>query len=158
MLLQAVLERYGEKLPGVTAEAMVKEFLGPAPLGGDKIKGGEGSFSNRGALVIDTTMDQSEPGNSQQSQMQEFIDRTKYIPIRLDLSERKLLRLCEAALNVSEYTDKVDILTWKSKTGRIHEQIRDICAILSGLAVAADYEVGQKMIKDRSFEDNAEFF
>ena len=136
MLLQAVLERYGEKLPGVTAEAMVKEFLGPAPLGGDKIKGGEGSFSNRGALVIDTnmdqtgaggveTMDQSEPGNSQQSQMQEFIDRTKYIPIRLDLSERKLLRLCEATLNVSEYTDIVDILTWKSKTGRIHEQIRD---------------------------------
>ena len=35
----------------------------------------------------------------------------------------------------------MDILTWKSKTGRIHEQIRDICAILSGLAVAADYEV-----------------
>ena len=59
---------------------------------------------------------------------------------------------------VSEYTDKVDILTWKSKTGRIHEQIRDICAILSGLAVAADYEVGQKMIKNRSFEDNAEYF
>ena len=109
MLLQAVLERYGEKLPGVTAEAMVKEFLGPAPLGGDKIKGGEGSFSNRGALVIDTnmeqagaaveTMDQSET-SAGNSQMQEFIDRTKYIPIRLDLSERKLLRLCEAALNV----------------------------------------------------------
>ena len=59
---------------------------------------------------------------------------------------------------MSEYTDKVDILTWKSKTGRIHEQLRDICAILSGLAVAADYEVGQKMIKDRSFEDNAEYF
>ena len=59
---------------------------------------------------------------------------------------------------VSEYTDKVDILTWKSKTGRIHEQIRDICAILSGLAVAADYEVGQKMIKDRSFEQNSEYF
>ena len=45
-------------------------------------------------------------------------------------------------MQVSEYVDKVDILTWKSKTGRIHEQIRDICAILSGLAVAADYEVG----------------
>merc|ERR1711936_68071 len=89
---------------------------------------------------------------------QEFIDRTKFIPLRLTLPQRKLLRLCEATLNVSEYTDKVDILTWKSKTGRIHEQIRDICAILSGLAVAADYEVGQKMIKDRSFEDNAEFF
>jgi len=169
MLLQAVLERYGEQLPGVTPESMIKEFLGPAPAGtGDKIKGGEGSFSNRGALDIDTrmtdgagveSMDLGETASSsQQSQMQEFIERTKYIPIRLNLSERKLLRLCEAALNVSEYTDKVDILTWKSKTGRIHEQIRDICAILSGLAVAADYEVGQKMIKDRSFEDNAEFF
>ena len=61
-------------------------------------------------------------------------------------------------LQVSEYTDKVDILTWKSKTGRIHEQIRDICAILSGLAVAADYEVGQKMIRDRTFEENSEYF
>jgi len=166
MLLQAVLERFGDKLPGVTSESMIKEFLGPGSQGADKIKGGEGSFTNRGALELDTKMEtetseQNEAGataNSKQSQLQEFAERTKYIPIRLSLSERKLLRLCEAALNVSEYVDKVDILTWKSKTGRIHEQIRDICAILSGLAVAADYEVGQKMIKDRSFEDNAEFF
>ena len=168
MLLQAVLERYSDKLTGVTADSMVKEFLGPAPGGVDKIKGGEGSFSKRGALELDTRMEtetekmETEPSSSgvseKQSQMQEFIERTKYIPIRLTLPERKLLRLCEAALNVSEYTDKVDILTWKSKTGRIHEQIRDICAILSGLAVASDYEVGQKMIKNRSFEDNAEFF
>merc|ERR1719495_427005 len=106
-------------------------------------------------------MDQSETSSSassQQTQMQEFIERTKYIPLRLTLPQRKLLRLCEAALNVSEYTDKVDILTWKSKTGRIHEQLKDICAILSGLAVAADYEVGQKMIRDRSFEQNSEYF
>jgi len=96
--------------------------------------------------------------DSGKNQLAELTERVKYIPLRLTFGERKLLRLCEAALNVSEYTDKVDILTWKSKTGRIHEQIRDICAILSGLAVAADYEVGQKMIKDRSFEDNAEYF
>ena len=83
----------------------------------------------------------TQAASSPQTQMQEFIDRTKFIPLRLTLPQRKLLRLCEATLNVSEYTDKVDILTWKSKTGRIHEQIRDICAILSGLAVAADYEV-----------------
>ena len=29
---------------------------------------------------------------------------------------------------------------------------------MSGLAVAADYEVGQKMIKDRSFEQNSDYF
>jgi hypothetical protein len=29
---------------------------------------------------------------------------------------------------------------------------------VTGLAVAADYEAGQKMIRDRSFQENAEFF
>ena len=108
MLLQAVLERFGDKLPGVTSESMIKEFLGPGSQGADKIKGGEGSFTNRGALELDTKMEtetseQNEAGataNSKQSQLQEFAERTKYIPIRLSLSERKLLRLCEAALNV----------------------------------------------------------
>ena len=41
MLLQAVLERYGDKFKGVTSDDLVKEFLGPGPSGGDKIKGGD---------------------------------------------------------------------------------------------------------------------
>ncbi len=32
-----------------------------------------------------------------------FVERSKYIPIRLSFEERKDLRLVEAALNVSEY-------------------------------------------------------
>ena len=63
-------------------------------------------------------------------------ERAKWIPMRLTMRERRLFRLLDAALSVSEYTDKVDILTWKRKESRVVEQIKDICAILSGLQVA----------------------
>ena len=87
-----------------------------------------------------------------------FTERAKYIPLRLDLKERKSLRLLEAALNVSEYTDKVDILSYSSKAKRIHAQLREICAILCGLVVASDYSAGQALIKTHDFCDFAAFF
>jgi hypothetical protein len=87
-----------------------------------------------------------------------YLERSKFIPIRLNLAERKKLRLLEAALNVSEYTDKVDILSYESKSKRIFAQLKEICAILSGLVVASDYQRGQAMIKEKSFSDNEAFF
>ncbi|TPX61712.1 hypothetical protein PhCBS80983_g00976 [Powellomyces hirtus] len=87
-----------------------------------------------------------------------FLERSKYIPLRLTLEERKFLRLLEAGLNVSEYTDKIDILTYGSKSKRIVAQIKELCAILSGLVLAADYKVGQELFQDRDFENNADFF
>ena len=70
-----------------------------------------------------------------------FIERAKFIPLRLTLEERKFLRLLEAALNVSEYTDKIDTIGFGySKPKRIVHQIRELCAILSGLVLAADYK------------------
>lgn len=53
---------------------------------------------------------------------------------------------------------QVDILSWRRKTDRIHAQIKDICAILSGLLVAQDYRKGQELIKDKDFQENAAFF
>eukprot|EP00698_Gefionella_okellyi_P020002 TRINITY_DN6221_c0_g1_i1.p1 TRINITY_DN6221_c0_g1~~TRINITY_DN6221_c0_g1_i1.p1 ORF type:complete len:623 (+),score=139.53 TRINITY_DN6221_c0_g1_i1:75-1871(+) len=87
-----------------------------------------------------------------------FAERTKCIPLRLSFEERKKLRLVEGALNVSEYTDKVDIVSYKSKAGRMHAQILEMCAILSGLMVASDYKRGQQLLQDREFSQNAEFF
>lgn len=89
---------------------------------------------------------------------EKFIERAKYIPVRLTLNERKYLRLLEAALHVSEYTDKIDVLSYSSKTKKMVAQIRELCATLTGLVLACDYQVGQQLFQDRSFEDNAPFF
>jgi hypothetical protein len=85
-------------------------------------------------------------------------DRARHIPLRLKLEDRRLLRLLEAALQVSEYVDRVDVLTWRSRASRANAQVKDLCAILSGLVVAQDYKAGQRLVQDRDFAANAEFF
>lgn len=88
-----------------------------------------------------------------------FVERSKYIPVRLTLGERKYLRLLEAALNVSEYTDKIDTIGFGlSKAKRIVHQIRELCAIMSGLVLSADYKQGQELFQDRDFAANDEFY
>ncbi|RHZ84888.1 hypothetical protein Glove_74g192 [Diversispora epigaea] len=87
--------------------------------------------------------------------------RVRYIPLRLNSDERKRLRLLEAALNVSEYTEKIDILPSGSsvpKVNRIVYQIKNLCGILSSLLLASDYNKDQELFKNKSFEDNEEFF
>ena len=45
-----------------------------------------------------------------------------------------------------------------SKAKRIVQQIRELCAIMSGLLLAADYKQGQELFSDRDFDKNAEFY
>lgn len=49
-------------------------------------------------------------------------------------------------------------MAWRSKTSRVHAQIKDFCAILSGLVVAQDYKRGQQLVADKDFDQNADFF
>ncbi|VVT49613.1 uncharacterized protein SAPINGB_P002356 [Magnusiomyces paraingens] len=81
-----------------------------------------------------------------------------YVPMRLTLEERKLLRLLEAALNVSEYTDRVDVLSYTSAAKRIVVQLREMCAILAGLVVATDMATGREMFETQDFAASAEWF
>lgn len=85
-------------------------------------------------------------------------ENSKFIPLRLNYEERHLLRLLEAALQVSEYTDRVDILSYKSKTKRIVEQLKEICSVLTGLVIASDVKVGKKLLEMKNFSDNAAWF
>jgi hypothetical protein len=73
--------------------------------------------------------------------------------------ERKYLRLLEAALTVSDYTDKIDTFGFGlSKSKRIVHQIRELCSILSGLVLSADYKQGQELFANRDFEQNSGFY
>lgn len=85
-------------------------------------------------------------------------EQAKYIPVRLSINERKYLRLLDAALSVSEYTDHVDVISYLNKPRRIVHQIKELCQILSGLLLAADYRAGQELFEDKSFEQNTHFY
>jgi hypothetical protein len=49
----------------------------------------------------------NEPLSAAQSGLHMFLERSRYIPLRLSADERRYLHLLEAALSVSAYTDKV---------------------------------------------------
>ena len=88
-----------------------------------------------------------------------FVERAKYIPLRLELRERKLLRLLEGVLHVSDYTDKVESMGVGTKvTKRLQTARRELCSVLNGLLLACDYEAGQATMADKSYSDYAEFF
>lgn len=71
-------------------------------------------------------------------------DLAPYVPLRLDSTERQLLQVLEQTLNVSEYTDHVDIASSRRggiKTRRILDGILEVCHIAVGLTTAANLTV-----------------
>ena len=89
-----------------------------------------------------------------------FEERTKYIPMRLTMEERKYLRLLEAALQVSGYTDKIDGSAALAKAGakRTQAQVREVCGFLTALVVAADYRAGKQLVDTHNFKAHEGFF
>jgi hypothetical protein len=86
-------------------------------------------------------------------------ERAKYIPVRLTYEERKLLRILEASLCVSQYTNKMDSSIYQnSPAKRIRMQLQDICGFLSSLAIASDYKSGQQLLDEKNFEEYEDFF
>ncbi|KAF8822489.1 putative adenylosuccinate lyase [Cardiosporidium cionae] len=90
--------------------------------------------------------------------------RLSYAEKKIDLKfvqlhmERRILALLESTLEVSDYTDKIDIYCGGNEARRINREIKQLCAILSGLAIAHNYEDGQRLLRDYNFAENAEFF
>lgn len=85
-------------------------------------------------------------------------ERAKYIPLRLSLGERKMLRLVEAAMTCCDYTTEVDQPTFKSAARRTHAQLKGVTCVLRGLVTACDYAAGQKLLDEDNFVDYQVFF
>ncbi|KAI8337679.1 hypothetical protein BC941DRAFT_461228 [Chlamydoabsidia padenii] len=113
------------------------------------------SSSTTSAMTLDGTIINGSSGPTFGDWM---IKRAKHVPLRLDTQERGMLRLLEAALNVSEYTDRIDILSYSNKAKRIVGQIKDICDIISGLLVSGDYKLGARLFAEQSIKENEVFF
>jgi len=84
-------------------------------------------------------------------------ERAKYIPLRLSMGERKMLRLVEATMNCCDYTTEVD-KPFKSSTRRTHAQLKGITSVLRGMVTACDYSAGQKLMAEDNYSDFDKFF
>jgi hypothetical protein len=87
-----------------------------------------------------------------------MLQEAVFIPLRLNEEERHLFTLLDASLNVSEYTDKVDVFSYRSTANRIVKELIEIFSILSGMVVASDFRQGKKLVQNKKFEENQEFF
>ena len=79
-----------------------------------------------------------------------MLERAKCIPLRLTYEERKGLRMVNAAIGVSDYTNVVDVAQ-KSKVRRRHAQLQLIVSFMTGIVAANSYSQGQEVLESRNF-------
>jgi hypothetical protein len=87
-----------------------------------------------------------------------FMERAKFIPVRLEMDERKLLRTIENVMRGNEYSDVVDGRAYKTAQKRVRAQLGALSAVLTGLVTAYDYEKGQALVEERDFAKYGGFF
>lgn len=109
-----------------------------------------------------------------------LVERCKYIPLRLDEDERQLLNILEGALEVSEYTDNVDVADsdyggrywgfsfWNqpyskherggpSRNDLIKQELQEVFDLLTGLYQSSDYRLGSQLLKSEDEESMITF-
>lgn len=68
------------------------------------------------------------------------------------MSERKILRLVEAAMTCCDYTTEVD-KPFRTSAHRTHAQLKSVTSILRGIAISWDNSVGRKLVVEENYSD-----
>lgn len=93
-----------------------------------------------------------------------FLEIAKYVPLRLEFEERRLLRLLESTIDSSEYTDRVESAPPAVTAHQLHRHtatvLKNICSVLSGLVVANSdgVESFEKLVTNRNFSNHKALF
>lgn len=95
---------------------------------------------------------------SDKKNVDDMNDLCKYIPLRLTEDERRYLKVIENALEVSDYTDVVDVYGRKSKQNRMVDALVDVLSISSGLLIANNLAFGEKLVQDGNLSKNMWLF
>jgi len=80
-----------------------------------------------------------------------YVERARFIPLRLLYEERPHLRRTEAMLRSCDYTNLVDGVEHKSKMRRIMRQGQCVRAMLMGIATSFKYDVAQTLVDEPEF-------
>lgn len=87
-----------------------------------------------------------------------FVERSKYIPLRLPLSQRKSMRLIMAILRVNQFAD-VECKTDKEKVKNQAKQLQCIQGVLLGICVSLNFELAQDIMNEKKeLSEFASFF
>lgn len=80
--------------------------------------------------------------------------------MRLTYDERKYLRLIDATMHVSHYTDHMDTAQNVNANAarKLALQMKQLCAVLTGMQVSHNYEQGQQLLQSREFSTRKAFF
>ena len=87
-----------------------------------------------------------------------FFTKCAHFPMRLNQKERVYLELLQGALDTSEYTDRVDVVSYYRKDNTIKKEIEELLSIISGLMLASNFRLGENLIAGNSLADNETFF
>lgn len=103
----------------------------------------------------------TDPADLADSRDIDFYERAKFVPMRLTYDERKYLRLIDSTVHVSRYTDHMDAVGGGAKANPARKmalQMKQLCAILTGMQVAHSYEQGQQLMQNRDYNTKSLFF